>query len=109
MYNDPNTNFVIAMYRPFEGKQEEAYAVIKNHFPTLKEAGLVTEQQVLLLQSADGTYLEIFEWKSPEAAQEAHTHPVVGEFWGKMAELMDFTTLASLPEANKPFAPFRRA
>jgi hypothetical protein len=77
MHNDPKANFVIALYRPFEGKEEEASAVVKSHFSTLREAGLVTEQEPLLLQSADGTFLEIFEWAGSEAAQKAHEHPAV--------------------------------
>lgn len=109
MYTDPSTNFVISLYRPFPGREEELHVIVKTHWSTLREAGLVTEHQPLVLQAADGTFLEIFEWNSPEAVRQAHEHPAVQAIWGKMGEMAEFTTLASLPEADKPFPPFRRA
>lgn len=100
------TQIVIALYRPHKGKEKELEAVIKLHIPALKKAGLITERPSLLMKSSDGTYLEIFEWKSNEAANQAHSTPAVGELWEAMGAVCDFPSLNTLPEADKRFPHF---
>ena len=98
-------NVVMAMYRPRPGKDAELRAIIARHVPRLREVGLATSRPVALLQAADGTYVEIFEW-APGGAQAAHTHPAVGEIWGAMAAVADFVRLADLAESQRPFPHF---
>ncbi|GMA59648.1 hypothetical protein NZD89_08950 [Alicyclobacillus fastidiosus] len=108
MHENPDTNVVIVAYRPLPGHEEETRALLNKHVPTLRTNGLITEQETLLLQSQDGTFLEIFEWNGPEAAKKAHENAQVRETWGEMEKILEITTLSTLPEANKRFAPFRR-
>ena len=67
---------VFALYRPHEGKDAELRELIKKHIPTLRRLELVTDRAPILVKSKNGTYIEIFEWKSAESADQAHQHPV---------------------------------
>jgi hypothetical protein len=100
---------VVAMYRPKEGKLVELEALVRKHFPTLKEYGLTTEAPPFVSRSTDGTILEVFEWASDSAAQKAHDHPAVAKIWEAMAMVCDFGKLEQLPEAKKVFPHFTKA
>lgn len=98
---------VIATYRPKAGRAQELEALVKVHLPLLRSLGLATERFGFILRSrVDGTLLEIFEWKSAEAAQLAHQQPAVAQVWTKMEELGEFSTLHSLEEGQRPFPHF---
>lgn len=98
---------VIALYRPHEGCDAELRDLIREHVPLLRRLGLATDRPAALCRSEDGTYLELFEWTSAEAAQRAHEHPEVARVWEPMGAIADFVTLGSLPEASRPFPHFR--
>jgi hypothetical protein len=100
---------VVAMYRPKEGKVKDLETLIQRHFPTLKEYGLTTDKEPFIGRSGDGTYVEVFEWISAEAAQKAHDHPAVAKIWEAMAVVCDFGKLEQLPEAKKVFPSFQKA
>lgn len=97
---------VIAIYRPKPNQAEELKRLVGRHLPTLRNLGLVTDREAVVLESSDGTLLEIFEWKSSEAAQEAHAAASVQELWNAMGDVADFATLADLPEATRQFPHF---
>jgi len=97
---------VIALYRPKAGMEGALRELIAKHAPTLRKERLATDRPVLLLQAADGTFLEIFEWV-PGGAEKAHTNPAVLQVWGPMHECAEFVSLASLPESQTPFPHFR--
>jgi quinol monooxygenase YgiN len=99
-------SIAIACYRPHPGKEAELQELIKRHIPTLREEGLVTDREPLLLKAADGTFLEIFEWKSDEAKNEAHSSQAVLEIWEAMGKIADFPSLSELEEAKRPFPNF---
>jgi hypothetical protein len=100
---------VVAMYRPKVEKQAELETLIRKHFPTLKEYGLTTEKESFIGRSSDGSYLEVFEWISAEAAGKAHDHPAVAKIWEAMAAVCDFGKLEQLPESKKAFPHFEKA
>lgn len=100
---------VIAMYRPKAGKVTELEALVKKHFPILKEYGLTTERDPFIGRSTDGTILEVFEWATPEKAKQAHDHPAVAQIWEAMAMVCDFGKLEQMPEAKNMFPHFARA
>ncbi len=98
---------VIAAYRPKSGKAADLEIILRRHVPTLRSAGLVTERPVTLLKSfTDGTYLEIFEWVSGEAAEKAHDTPAVAAVWEAIGAIADFVPLSALPESARPFPHF---
>lgn len=96
---------VMAAYRPRAGQDAALRAIVADHVRTLRRLGFATGRPVTLLRAADGTYVEIFEWR-PGAAQRAHEHPEVQRLWGAMAEVADFPKLADLAESQRPFPHF---
>jgi hypothetical protein len=97
---------VIAIYLPRDGSDSELRTLIAEHAPTLRRLGLLTDRAPVVLRSANGSYIEIFEWTSGEAADRAHDHPEVARMWEAIAKIADFKPLASLPEAAEAFSHF---
>lgn len=97
----------IALYRPHPGKEDELLEIVKAHLPILQREKLITERIPLHLQANDGTILEIFEWKSIDAKDNAHQSSVVMEFWEKFMTVAEMASLSSLEEANQPFPNFK--
>jgi hypothetical protein len=97
---------VIASYRPKPGQEQLLLEVVRTHVPVLRQQGLATQRPVVVLRASDGTLLEIFEWVSEAAVEQAHTNPAVQTLWERFAKVCDFATLASLPGAQEPFPHF---
>jgi quinol monooxygenase YgiN len=97
---------VIVAYKPKPGKAEALRALVDTHIPRLRKEGLVTERAPTLLQTTDGTIVEMFEWLSREAIQQAHRNTEVHKMWAEFAEVCDYTPLKDLPEAAGLFAEF---
>ena len=98
---------VIALYRPHEGKDAELRELIDTHIPTLRRLELVTDRPPILAKAKDGTYMEIFEWATAEAAGQAHQHPEVAGVWEAMGQVADLPVLNSLEEAKAHFPHFQ--
>ena len=67
---------------------------------------MATDRPALLMRASDGTYLEIFEWASPDAAGQAHEHPAIATIWEGMGAIADMPALGSLAEAKQTFPHF---
>jgi hypothetical protein len=105
MHAKPET--VIAAYRPKPGKESELRRLVKQHRTALAAAHLITARPTLLLRApSDGTLLEIFEWLSAKAADEAHQHPSIRKMWSRFARVADFVPLSDIKEAGKAFSHF---
>nr|WP_090647327.1 antibiotic biosynthesis monooxygenase [Paenibacillus sp. UNC496MF] len=103
-----DTLIAVALYRPHPGKESELRGIVLEHEPALRAEGLITEHPLLRMEAEDGTVMEIFEWKSEEAKDQAHRSPVVWPLWERMMAAAEMTNLASLKEAQKPFPAFKR-
>jgi hypothetical protein len=97
---------VFALYRPHAGKDTELRRLIAQHLPLLRKLELVTDRAPILVRAQDGTYIEVFEWRSEESARLAHEHPEVAKVWEAMGEIADFPALDSLQEAKERFSHF---
>ncbi|MWC29741.1 hypothetical protein GON22_16740 [Paenibacillus sp. MMS18-CY102] len=104
----PETNFAIALYRPHPGKEQELRQIVKEHEPALRQEGLIADHPLTRVEAADGTIIEMFEWKSAEAMHQAHKSTVVWPIWERMMAVAEMANLGSLQEANQPFPNFRR-
>jgi hypothetical protein len=101
------TETVIAAYRPKPGKDQALRKLIREHRRTLNAAHLITSRPPIVLRArSDGTLLEIFEWVSSKAADEAHQHPALRAMWNKLAAVADFVPLAAVQEAGNAFSHF---
>jgi len=97
---------VIAVYRPRPGREQELLAVARDHLPVLRRRGLVTDRVPVLMRAADGTLVEVFEWKDEAAVKSAHTDPAVREIWGRFDQACEFGCLSELAEARERFPHF---
>jgi len=97
---------VIVAYRPRPGKGDVLLAEIRDHHPFLRSEGLATDRAPVIMRSADGTVIEIFEWASPAAMQEAHASTRVQAMWARFAQVCDYVPVASVPEAGSLFSEF---
>lgn len=97
---------VIVAYQPKEGKADALRLLVKTHVARLKAENLVTDREPIIMEAANDTVIEVFEWLSAGAIQLAHRNPVVGQMWGEFAEVCDYVPLSTLPEAANMFAEF---
>ena len=97
---------VIACYRPKPGQADALRALVVRHHATLHGLGLVTGRAPIAMQAADGTFLEVFEWRSAEAIQQAHGHPAVLAMWEEYGQVCDYVPVAAVDEATRLFSDF---
>lgn len=97
---------VIVGYKPKPGKASELRSLAKDHVSILQREGLVTERAPFLMAAKDGTVIEVFEWKSKEAIESAHSNPRVLELWKRYDEVCDYVPVASIEEISQLFSEF---
>ena len=97
---------VIALYRPHQGKDSELRKLIAQHLPVLRKLELVTDRAPIVMKSKDGTYLEIFEWRTAESADLAHQLPEIAKVWEAMGKIADFPKIEDLEEIHEHFPHF---
>ena len=102
----PKPVMVIVAYRPRPGKEALLMELTKHHLPVLRAQGLATERASSVMRAADGTIVEVFEWKSQAAIDSAHKNPVVAKMWQQYGEACDYISLKDLKEASELFASF---
>lgn len=88
----------VVAYRPRAGKEALLLELTKEHLPILREQGLATDRLPVAMRAADGTIIEVFEWKSPEAIAAAHTNPVVSKLWARYWDVCECVPLATVRE-----------
>ena len=98
--------FVICAYRPKPGKQPQLRAILKDHLQILRRLGLATRRPSYLMRSLEGTYVEVFEWKSAKAIERAHNNPTVHAMWAKFDEACTYEAVGNLEEAKRLFSEF---
>ncbi len=67
---------VIAAFKPKPGMQHALLAVVEKHWRVLQAQGLVTDRPRYAMQAGDGTIVEVFEWRSAEAIEQAAARSV---------------------------------
>ncbi|HXX42830.1 MAG TPA: antibiotic biosynthesis monooxygenase family protein [Chthoniobacterales bacterium] len=96
----------IVAYRPKPGRENELLALVRSRVPTLRKEGLVTDRVPAIVRARDGTIIEVSEWKSKEAIDDAHKNPNVLAMWQKFFAVCDCVPLNTLAEAEEMFAGF---
>jgi hypothetical protein len=97
---------VIACYKPKPGKSPALEELMKTHLSTLFAEGLVTSRASIMMKAEDGTIVEVFEWKSKEAIEKAHTNPAVLAMWAEYERVAEYVPIGTVPEANQLFSEF---
>ncbi len=98
-------DMVIVAYRPKPGQEAALVRLVAEHVPLLRSWGLATDRPHLVMRAADGTLLEIFEWR-PGAVAAAHKDARVTGIWERFGEACDYVKLRDLPETAEMFATF---
>jgi hypothetical protein len=96
----------VACYKPKPGCEEALLALVREHLPPLRGAGLATDRESMVMCAADGTVIEVFEWVSQEAITGAHSHPVVLELWKKFEAVCTYEIPSNIEEFRKMFSHF---
>ena len=97
---------VIVAYKPKHGKEEALDLLMKSHVGRLRNEGLVTDRESVLMKAKDGTVIEVFEWKSREAIESAHSNSEVLEMWQEYSNVCDYIPMSRLEETSELFAEF---
>ena len=98
--------FVIVAYKPKPDKEDKLLEAVRDHMPVLKSQGFITERPAYVMRAMDGTIVEVFEWKSNEAVEQAHKNEAVLTLWKRFDEVCEYTKLANLKECSEMFASF---
>jgi len=83
---------VICTYRVKQGEENGFENLLKQHWPTLRNFGLATEEAPMLFRGKDNYgpfYVEIFSWVDANASNEAHNTPEVMKVWEQMGGLVE--------------------
>ena len=97
---------VIACYKPKAGKNAALRQQMEEHLSTLKSQNLVTDRPSIMMEAKDGTIIEVFEWKSVLAIEQAHSNPVVLKMWERFGEVCDYIPVGQVEEAAQLFSGF---
>lgn len=97
---------VIVAYRPRPGREKQLLGLIKEHLLILRTEGLATDRASLAMRAADGTIIEVFEWKSAAAIDAAHKNTAVQALWAGFEEVCEYVPMANLAETKELFAGF---
>ncbi len=101
------TQIVIVCYKPKEGKTETLKALVKEHVPILLKEQLVTDRKPIIMEARDGTIVEVFEWVSDKAVENAHSNPAVLALWARFEAACEYVAPTSVPEFQHIFSGFR--
>jgi hypothetical protein len=96
----------VACYKPRPGCEQALLELVRNHLPPLRAAGLVTDRAPVVMRTADGTIVEVFEWVSQEAIASAHGNSTVLDLWKRFEAVCSYETPANLAEFQNMFAHF---
>ncbi len=94
---------VIVGYKPKPGQADALRALMKDHVAILRAQGLATDRPSILMEAEDGTIVEVFEWASKEAIEQAHGNPRVLEMWAQCGEVCEYVPVGTLAEAGQLF------
>lgn len=96
----------VACYKPRPGREAALAELVRTHLARLRAEGLVTARESIVMRTADGTIVEVFEWVSREAIASAHLNPVVLVMWKEFEAACWYETPSNIPEFQNMFAHF---
>jgi len=97
---------VICAFRPKPGKADDLLKVVNDHHDVLRSQGLATTRKPIVGRAKDGTIIEVFEWMSEKAIDDAHKNRVVRQLWDRYEACCDSISLRDVEETASPFPGF---
>lgn len=98
---------VICAYKPKAGKSTELKELMRTHLEILRSQGLVTDRSSIMMEAADSTIIEVFEWKSKAAIESAHSNPVIQDMWKAYSTVCDYIPISEVEESKNLFSEFK--
>lgn len=92
-------------YKPKPGEELALRELTRTHVSLLRELGFATDRPSIACQAADGTVLEVFEWKTG-ALEKAHAHPRIQAMWQDYAKVCDYVPASQVDEMKQLFSSF---
>ena len=96
----------VACYKPKPGCEQALLDLVRDHLPPLRAQGLVTDRQSIVMRTADGIIVEVFEWVSQEAVAGAHSNPAVLDLWKRFEAVCTYEIPSNIAEFQKMFSHF---
>jgi hypothetical protein len=96
---------MLCTYRPRAGQADALFALVRAHWPTLRDAGLVTGEPAVVYRATDKRsgelyFIELFSWKDGNASDLAHHTPAVVNAWNAMSATLERMELAQIEQAG---------
>jgi len=86
--NDRVPLVAMCTYRIQQGKEDQFVGLLRRHWPTLRDLGLVEKAPPPVFRGIDDSgktyFVEILTWKDPEMPNRAHELPAVMAVWEPM-------------------------
>lgn len=102
----PVPRLVVAAYRALPGKEPVLLAEVRDHVPFLRSGGLATDRPTVVMHANDGAIVQVFEWASPAAMEEAKRNPRVRAMWERFDACSEVAPFNTLFESDDLFAEF---
>ena len=91
---------MLCTYRVKSGKEADFMRLLEKHWPTLRGAGLATDDPAQVFRSQDKAgktvFIEMFSWKDATAPDVAHQTPEVMAVWETMGPVLEKLDLVQL-------------
>lgn len=100
-------SIVIVAYQPFKGKEEQLKKLLMVHWDTLNREGLVSPRKPVVAIAEDGTFIEVFGWKSSKAKKQAHSNGKILLLWDEFTAVCDMIPISEVNESQKLFSAFK--
>ncbi|MFC2086950.1 hypothetical protein ACFLSA_02155 [Bacteroidota bacterium] len=97
---------VIACYKPKPGKEKKLTELMKTHVEILRMEGLATFRPPIIMKAKSRTIIEVFEWKSIDAIQIAHSNRAIQQMWEKYSEVCTYQITVNIEEFYNLFSEF---
>jgi len=96
----------IMIFKPQKDKLGELIALLKQSRSTLLKFGKVTAREQILAMTIEESVIQILEWTSKEAEEEAAVHDEVRELWMQAERISEFQKPIEVREFNQMFPSF---
>ena len=96
----------IMIFRPQKDKLGELIALLKQSHSALLKFGIVTAREQILAMSVEGSVIQILEWTSKQAEEEAAVHDEIRELWMEAERLCEFQKPIEVKEFTQMFPSF---
>ena len=101
------SRIAIIVLKPNKGCYDRLKTFLKKSISTLQQLGIATHREQIVVESEDGTLIQIFEWASESSQGSAAEHAEVRDLWMEAERLSEFLKPCEVKEFNEKFPSFK--